>query len=183
MKDTEFHPQHLIREMSNFLKNEGCIHLIIFVFKNSRFTKEDSEAFGFIARLFKPVIKDISLLVITCCEVLSKTARKDLVANFRTEQSTKDIAAVMERGIEPVGFPNLETVREPLIPIFEENVKEDSDTLRNKVKSCIKSLSRDDFEKHYSDLQKNQVEPSRFPCQLPWSLISKLNPVSYFLSK
>lgn len=163
VEDTKFRRQHLLHEITSFLKTIDCIHLIIFVFKNSRFTKEDSEAFGYIADVFEPVIKDISLLVITCCEVLSKDARNRLVVDFETKQSTKNIADVVKnKGIEPVGFPNLETVRAPLIPIYKESVKEDSEKLRKIVKSCTKSVSQDAFKEQY--LQKNP--PSYSNCLL-----------------
>ena len=154
VKDTKFRRQHLLHEIISFLITKDCIHLIIFVFKNSRFTKEDSEAFGYIADVFEPVIKDISLLVITCCEVLSKDARNGLVVNFETKQSTNKIADVMKnKGIEPVGFPILETVTAPLIPVYEQSVKEDSEKLRNIVKSCTNSVSQDAFKEQY--LQRN----------------------------
>lgn len=163
MKDTTFRRHHLLNEIRIFLETKDCIHLIIFVFKNSRFTNEDSEAFGYIADTFEPVIKDISLLVITCCEGLSKDARNRLVVDFETKQSTKNIADVMKNiGIEPVGFPNLETVMAPLIPIYEQSIKEDSEKLRKIVKSCTKSVSHDAFKKQF--LQKNP--PSRSNCPL-----------------
>lgn len=146
VRDTE--PRsHILSEVEKFVESTNGIHLIIFVFKNSRYTKEDEEAFGVVTGLFKSVIENISLLVITCCEGLNKDARDELVDNFKTEEPTKQIAVVMKKGIVPVGFPDLKTVTILLKPTYEESILEDSKKLQGLIESCTESVSAEEFQK------------------------------------
>lgn len=107
--------------------------MIIFVFKNGRFTQEEKQSFDFLIKNFKKEISDISLLVVTGCESLSDIARKNLVEEFHKNEVTSPIANFMKKGIVPVGFPSSEWLDPKFRDIFEESMKADSQKLQNIV--------------------------------------------------
>ena len=83
------------------------ISLIIFVFRNGRFSEEERKVFTILDQNFKDYIKELSCLVITGCDGLNEQAREKLISDFKTDELTKKFAAIMTQGIFAVGFPKL----------------------------------------------------------------------------
>lgn len=126
------------------------IHLILFVFKNGRFTREDQAAFNFfITCKFAKEISLISALVITCCEGLDDTARQQIKCDLMSDPSTSKIAEFMQKKIYTVGFPNTDVVKPELRMIYEESIKADKSTLKNLLANCKQPhLSLETFQHH-----------------------------------
>ena len=139
---TKLRTQHISTEMQSFAESvRGGIHLVLFVFKYGRLTKEDKNAFDFIIKNYQQCISNISALVVTCCEGLDDTARKQAVTEFRTEGSTISIAEAMKKGILTVGFPNPTTLGEKLKPIYEDSMKTDAEALKDLVAHASMGVS------------------------------------------
>lgn len=121
------------------------LSLIIFVFRNGRFTEEEKEVFQIISSNFTDYIKDISCLVITGCEGLSEEFRSDVIAKFKTDPLTKQFAEIMTKGIYTVGFPKygdlsrrsrealLEEMAEDIAPIHGLIAKSQSMYLNDEI--------------------------------------------------
>ena len=90
------------------------LNLMIFVLRNGRFTHEERIVFRKITDSYNDTINDISLLVITGCDGKSKRECDDIVENFRVNPLTKNVAAVMKKGIYCVGLPDINDLKEEL---------------------------------------------------------------------
>ena len=128
------------------------VNLVLFVFKEGRFTKEEKETFDYIIAKFSKEISDISALVITNCELKSETAREKIIAEFRENVTTKPIAEFVKKGIFTVGFPNIEEIDdEDFKPKIQERIKKDKEVLQTFVRSCEDEprLSQDLFSEGF----------------------------------
>ena len=113
------------------------IHLVIFVFKNDRFGKQDEEAFSvFMNCKFADCLSEISALFITCCEALDPTTQQEIRDDFRSNDRLKQISGFMKKGIYTVGFPNIEAIKEELRCFCEEGMKADRKKLMDLVAEC-----------------------------------------------
>lgn len=148
-----YKPRHqlIIDAIKDFLTTfPDGIHLILFVFKNARFTREDRDPMDFLLRKFGQEIAPISALVVTCCEGLEESSRQELCDDFRTGDSTKEVVERMGIGVHSVGFPNLDIVKAELKQTYEIGMKADENMLRNLVADCQhKKLPLYEFQKLY----------------------------------
>lgn len=153
-----YKPRHqlIIDTIKEFLTTfPDGIHLILFVFKNARFTREDREPINFLLDTFGQEISPISALVVTCCEGLEESSRRELCDDFRTGDSTRQVVQRMGIGVHSVGFPNLDTVKAELKETYEAGMKADENMLRNLVANCKhKKLPLDKFGKLYRDCKQ-----------------------------
>jgi GTPase Era involved in 16S rRNA processing len=110
------------------------LHLIIFVMKNGRLTKEESgESFQLFHKNFAKDIDPISALVITGCEGQDKD---EIIQQFKHDPMMGEIADHMKKGIYPVGLPNLDGYSGRIKEIFEVESREDEKTLRKLICTC-----------------------------------------------
>lgn len=116
-----------------FKKHIAAINLIIFVFKKGRFTQEEKEVFSFIRRKVHKEISPISALAITGCENDNKDARQKLIREFNSDSESKEIANQMEMGIQPVGFPPLDTWDSALHRHYQSKMVADREVLRDLI--------------------------------------------------
>lgn len=124
-----------LRQVMQYIRDtspEG-VSVILFVFREGRFTREEDAAFKAIMDIFGNNISEMSALVITNCENLSEEERKVLVREFKTEDRTAQIARFMGKGIYPVGFPNITEMRAPLRDAYKEGIEADTKTLRQLI--------------------------------------------------
>lgn len=152
--------QEMVDVIKEFLTKhcQDGIHLVLFVFKNARFTREDREPINFLLDTFGQEISPISALVVTCCEGLEESSRQELCDDFRTGDSTRQVVQRMGMGVCSVGFPNLDTVKAELIETYEAGMKADEKMLRNLVANCKhKKLPLDKFGKLYQDRKQDCV--------------------------
>ena len=137
------------------------VNLVMFVFREGRFTVEEKNAFEYIITKFSKEISDISALIITNCELKSAKTREKIVAEFRGNPTTKPFADFVKKGIFAVGFPNIEEIDdEELRPIIQERIKKDKEELQLFVRSCGDELrlSRELFtEDFWEKIQKCQI--------------------------
>ena len=110
------------------------LHLVLFIYKNGRWTKEEQDTFDFVTKNFREEISAISALVVTGCDGFDVTQRDEIVDDFK--QARPDIADFMQKGIFPVGFPDLNKLKASLREIYIEDIKADQETLRGLVYSC-----------------------------------------------
>ena len=124
-----------------FRENKLRIDLIIFVFKNGRFTLMEKDMFTFLLAKFREKhiaglpkdILPISAVAVTGCENMSTTEREELVQEFKVDPSTREIANQMAMGIYPVGFPPLRRMDSRLQQVYKEVILQDRDTLRELI--------------------------------------------------
>eukprot|EP01115_Flamella_aegyptia_P013102 TRINITY_DN6814_c0_g1_i2.p1 TRINITY_DN6814_c0_g1~~TRINITY_DN6814_c0_g1_i2.p1 ORF type:complete len:241 (-),score=60.22 TRINITY_DN6814_c0_g1_i2:49-738(-) len=134
--DTRISNRTILNEVKTYFRDkvpEG-VNLVIFVFKNGRFTREEQETFQFIIDNFKEEISDISLLVITGCDNEDEQGRANIIREFKTNSVTAPIAKFMGKGIITVGFPETKGMKESIKKILMEDMQKDVDVVREVVK-------------------------------------------------
>ena len=137
-----------VKQYANTYAPSG-VNLILFVFKNGRFTPEEKEAFDFVAKRFGREISGISALVITHCDAQSEEARKALVKDFCRNEATCEIANFMKQGIYTVGFPNEDDTESYILKAIDKEIEKD----RKKIRDVIE-------RSHATVLAKELYEPS-----------------------
>ena len=125
--------------------------LVLFVMRKGHFTGEMRATFDLIMENVCG-ISPISALVMTCCEGMTEEGRERLVGEFHDNQHTSNIAKFMQKGIYPVGFPDLSTMNPELASLYEEDMAADAKTLRNLMFRSTDMLPTKllFFEKHKS---------------------------------
>ena len=127
LRDSRKSDNDIMKEVKKGLKArapEG-LNLIIFVWKHSRFTREDYMVFKKITDNFTDLIQDLSLLVITHCERKTKRAREDIIKKFKEDPLTEKFGAMMKKGIHCVGLPDVNDLNEQEMPAAMEEMKHD----------------------------------------------------------
>ena len=109
------------------------VNIILFVFRQGRMTEEEIKVFSFVESRLTKEFSPISALAITGCENMDDEARKALINEFEGDQETKRIASQMGKGIYPVGFPNIKTLRPVLREAYKPQMDKDRDTLLDLV--------------------------------------------------
>lgn len=128
----------VVKDIKKYFRDkvpEG-LSLIIFVFKQGRFTPQEKAAFQFIISNFKEHTSQISALIITNCEKKNQTSRKRIVEEFQFHEHTIEIARFMKKGIHCVGFPPMYEIDEEVKPLLEGSIQKDDELLRSLVYSC-----------------------------------------------
>jgi len=109
------------------------VNLVLFVFKNGRYSPEEKETFEYLIENFRDDISQISALIITGCEDLDDTGRKNLVEEFKTNAITAPVAKFMGKGIYPVGFPDTTNMKEKVRQVYEADMVGDIEKVRTLV--------------------------------------------------
>jgi len=150
--DTKVSNSTIIKDVKTYFRDkvpEG-VNIVLFVFKQGRYTKEEEETFKFLIDHFSGHISIISALIITGCEDLDPTGRQKLVEEFSTNDVTQKIARFCKKGIYPVGFPDTTNMKPRVKEVYEVDMQEDINLLRNLVMTCGemrigKELFQDDW--------------------------------------
>lgn len=124
-------------------KYVDCVHLIIFVMKDGRYTEEERKTFDIVHRHFSVVIDPLSLLVITGCE--SKKNREDVVSAYKDNDYTGKVTRHMGKEVVTVGFPSLKDCDEELRPYFRKIAEKDRRELHKIVAASNKSFLKDEL--------------------------------------
>ena len=125
----------IINDIKKYMREstpEG-INVIIFVYKNGRFSPEEKAVFQIITNHFKNYIKKLSCLVITNCDGLNDEARGKLVSEFKTSEMTREYAALMGKGIYTVGFPRLSDLSGRVREAVAADMQEDINPILNMI--------------------------------------------------
>ena len=134
--------QEIISDIKRCFKQEiQSINLILFVFKDGRFTSEDKKTFEMIIKSINERMSDISALVVTNCDQKGHVARKRIVDDIHA--TAEKIADFVKKGIYTVGFPNLSEIDEDLRSMYEQSIKKDECEIRDLVSQCKKEVSTD----------------------------------------
>lgn len=126
----------IMRNIKRFARekvSEG-FNLILFVFKQGRWTDEEQNTFDYIIKHFEKEISAISALIITGCDHFTETKKKGIIDEFKQKQPR--IAAFMQKGIYAVSFPDIDKLKSPFREASERDQKIDQEALRNLVYSC-----------------------------------------------
>ena len=135
--------EEIVREAKRFFRSHiRGLNLILFVFKDGRFTDEEKRAFDDIRHFKKNEIWNISALVVTCCENVDEQERKAMKEDLEKNTRTKGFCEVMHKGIFPVGFPPLQIQSQA---IYANLVERDTETLRELIRRSDRQLLRDDI--------------------------------------
>ena len=149
--DGKRNSKKVIVETKEYLREKfrDGISLVLFVMKQGRYDEMEKKAFRFIIDHFKDYVADMSALVITGCESMSKRKRDDVIQEFSALQETKHIASFMRKGIFTVGFPDLEEMDEddPIREGFQKKIEADTMVIRNLIFDAQKmKLSKELFD-------------------------------------
>ena len=99
---------HIFDEFVQYIRENNLrIHLILFVLKKTRFTREENDMFSFFMAKFRKKhvagcpkdISPISALVVTGCECDDTTTREAVVQEYKVESLKIEIASQMGIGI------------------------------------------------------------------------------------
>lgn len=128
--------KQVINDTKQFIKDQVPIglNLVLFIYKNGRWTRDEQETFNFITKHFKEEVSAISALIVTGCDGFSDTQKQAIIDEFK--DSKPDIANFMQKGIYPVGFPDLSKLKESLREPYKADMKADQETLRALIYSC-----------------------------------------------
>ena len=116
--------------------------LVIFVYKEDRFTEDTRIQFEAAIRELGENASRISALVITCCEGKTEEAKESVIEDFRTNELTKEISQFMQRGIYCVGFPDKTKIAKQLQEHYAEDIKQSREIL----KSLVSRISTKEFK-------------------------------------
>ena len=123
-------------------ENFETIHLIIFVIANGRYTDESHKSLIQTIESIRPErAKPFSALVITHCEGITDVERKGIVAEFKTDHRSSQVAAFFEKGIHTVGFPDLSRLAPNLRAVYQSGIEENEETIRKLVDECDQPLT------------------------------------------
>ena len=114
-------------------KHVQGLHLIVFVVKEGRFTDDEKKTFDIIHKDFSQDIDPISAMVITGCDGKDK---KKVIRDYTSDPVTRKIVNHMNKGIYPVGFPDVSQLSGRIKEILEEDAKKDEMELRKLVMEC-----------------------------------------------
>ena len=109
------------------------VSIILFVFKEGRYTKEEKETFSTFFKKFGNDVSAISALVMTGCEQHDEDTRSKLKDAFRRNELTAEVAKFMYKGIHPVGFPDTSKMKEELEAFYKVGMETDSKSLRHLI--------------------------------------------------
>lgn len=135
----------IIQDVKTYLKEnvpEG-FNLAIFVFKIGRLTYEDQSILELYASHFGKELSSISALVFTGCDFMMDEQRITAIKEFTKKYPM--IAKFMKKGIHPVGFLDLSTLKPALREVYEQSQKADQENLRHLIYSCdeMKQIIKD----------------------------------------
>lgn len=116
------------------------LHLIVFVVKEGRFTDDEKKTFDIIHKDFSQDIDPISAMVITGCEGKEK---EKVIREYTSDPVTRHIVNHMNKGIYPVGFPDLSQLSDRIKEILEEDSRKDEMKLRQLVVECDEMFLKD----------------------------------------
>lgn len=129
--------------------SEG-VSIILFVFREGRYTREESDTFDSFFENFGDDVSDISALVMTGCEQYDEKARLKKVHDFRQNRRTARVARFMGKGIHLVGFPDTSKMK----PVFKDAYQEGIETDKRRLIRLIMDsgemrLSKELFEEKF----------------------------------
>ena len=108
------------------------LNLIIFVFKNGRFTLEERESFEIITQHFQSLIEKASMLVITNCGK-NRDSREKAITDFKYNRFTKPFADMMQKGICTVDFPDISEYDEEIAAVYRPRIQTDQAALHKVI--------------------------------------------------
>ena len=117
------------------------IHLILFAIARGRYTNECHKSLMCAVQNFHQRAKPFCALVITHCEGMSIENRHCIVAEFKSNSASSEVAALFEKGILTVGFPDITILPPNLKQSYMKEIMEDENEIRQLVKDCMHPCS------------------------------------------
>ena len=105
------------------------IHSIIFTIPHGCNPDENHESLMHAIKSFHRRAKSVSALVITHCERMTDEKREAIIAEFRDDARSSQVAAFMQHGIHTVGFPDLPTLAPDGKPILQDVIERDEEVV------------------------------------------------------
>ena len=97
------------------------IALILFVYRQGRFTDEEKEIFQFGKQCFQSA-PALCATVVTDCDGMTPEAKEKIVTDFKDNDNTRELAAFMKKepGICCVSFPDLDKLDPQLQEVYKQ---------------------------------------------------------------
>ena len=168
--DTESLQNSYNKPLPLIQKHFQAIHLIIFVIANGRYTNESHSSLMQAVKSL-PGANPFSALVITHCEGITDEERQGIVAEFRSDARTAQIATIIGKEIQTVGFPDITRLPSHLKTIYKAGIAKDQVAIRQLVNRCEHKVSVRDltvqakqpFKKHRSLTNEEYPTPYHQP--------------------
>ena len=140
----------IMKEIELFFRERiSGANLILFVFKQGRWTDEEQQTFDLFTKYFVDTeVSDISALVVTGCDGYTEEQKEKVCKEF--EEKQPDICRFMKKGVLAVSFQDVSKLIEEIQPIHKEKQKADQEKLRQLVYKCkelklTKDIVQDNF--------------------------------------
>ena len=98
------------------------ISLVLFVFRQGRFTVEEKTFFDTALKCFQESASKLFATIITDCDGQSDETKDGIVEDFKGNPNTKDIGCFMDKGVYCVSFPDTSKVREELKEVYKSEI-------------------------------------------------------------
>ena len=142
----------IMKEIKLFFRDRiSGANLILFIFKQGRWTDEEQRSFDLFTKYFeKSEISSISALVITGCDGYTEEQKEKVCKEFKEKQPY--VCSCMKKGVLAVSFQDISKLTEEIQPIHKEKQKGDQEKLRQLVYECkelklTKDIAQDTFWK------------------------------------
>ena len=140
----------IMKEIETFFKERiSGANLILFVFKQGRWTDEEKQTFDLFTKYFvDTAVSNISALIVTGCDGYTEEQKEKVCKEFKENQP--DISNFMKKGVLAVSFQDVSKLIEEIRPIHKEKQKADQEKLRQLVYECkdmklTKDIVQDNF--------------------------------------
>lgn len=128
----------IMKEIESFFRERiSGVNLILFVFKQGRWTSEEQRSFDLFTKYFVDEASSISALVITGCDGYTEERKERVCEEFKETHS--DIYDFMKKGVFAVSFQDVSKLIDEIQPVHKEKQKADQEKLRKLVYSCEES--------------------------------------------
>ena len=111
--------------------------LMIFVYRQERFTEDTRAQLEAAIGVLNENAREISALVITCCEGKTQEAKESIVKDFTTNPLTTNIAGFMKQGIYCVGFPDQMNIEPQLRKYYAKDIENSHEILKILLKRAL----------------------------------------------
>ena len=132
------------------------VNLILITLNLQQLSVDDIKIFEMLQPHFKPKFWKLSILILTHCDLLSETAIKERIQDFKSNKAYKEIVEKFEGRIVTVGFFSLDHIK-------EENKEKINKEMQRDVRKLLDIIEN----AHLMELPKNIVSSnsrSSFHC-------------------
>ena len=136
------------------------VSLILFVYRHGRFTDEEKALFYFGKQYFQSA-STLCATVITNCEGMTSEAKQKIVADFKENGNTKQLATFMnkEPGICCASFPDIDKLDKGLQDVYKQEFSASQTALSNLLQLNDSGMNIDEILKQPPQQRSGSLIP------------------------